>query len=194
MKNTMANFTRQAIKAALIELLEEQPLTKISVRMLTERCGINRNTFYYHYHDIPAALEDITIEQTNELIKSYPSISSLKEAFRVAFDYALQHRQAILHIYHAFTRDIFVENTLKLCRYTVSAYIAAAFPDIHLSKPDHDALISVLSSLLLGIVMAWIADGMPSDAMESMDRMLELCEDVPSMIIQKSFRQTPSYR
>lgn len=184
----MADFTRQAIKAAFIDLLEEQPLTKISVRMLTERCKINRNTFYYHYQDIPALLEDIIIEQTNVLIKSYPSISSLKEALQVAFDYALQHRQAILHIYHSFTRDVFVENTLQLCKYTVTSYIAAAFPDICLNRSDHDALISVLSSLLLGIVISWIAEGMPSDSIETMNRMLDLCEDVPSMIIQKALR------
>ena len=184
----MANFTKQAIKATFLELLAEQPLTKISVRMLTERCGINRNTFYYHYQDIPALLDDIILEQTQELIKHYPSISSLQEAFRVASDFALQNRQAILHIYHSMTRDVFIENTLRLCNYTGTTYIAAAFPDVHLSESDHAALVSVLRSLLLGIVISWIAEGMPAEAIDSMERMIDLCDDVPTMIIQKSPR------
>ena len=41
----MANFTKQAIKAAFLELLDEKPLNKISVRDIVERCGINRNSF-----------------------------------------------------------------------------------------------------------------------------------------------------
>ena len=47
----MANFTKQAIKAAFLELLDEKPLNKISVRDIVERCGINRNSFYYHFQD-----------------------------------------------------------------------------------------------------------------------------------------------
>ena len=49
----MANFTKQAIKAAFLELLDEKPLNKISVRDIVERCGINRNSFYYHYASLP---------------------------------------------------------------------------------------------------------------------------------------------
>lgn len=184
----MANFTEQAIKATFLELLKEQPYTKISVRMLTDRCGINRNTFYYHYQDIPALLEDIVIEQTNDLISRYPSISSLKEAFRVAFDFAVQNRRAILHIYHSVSRDIFVENTLRLCEYTVSAYLEAAFPDVQLNEADRTAALSVIRSLLLGIVISWIADGMPADALDSLNRMIDLCEEVPSQIIRKALQ------
>ena len=184
----MANFTKQAIKAAFLELLKELPLTRISVRTLSERCGINRNTFDYHYPDIPALLEDIILEETNALIRLYPSISSLKEAARVAFDFAMQNREAILHIYHSVTLDVFVENALRLCNYTVTAYISSAFPDIHLSESDYSALISVLRGLLIGIVLSWIAEGMPAEAIDSMERMIELSEDVPGMIIQKALR------
>ena len=55
----MANFTKQAIKAAFLELLDEKPLNKISVRDIVERCGINRNSFYYHFQDIPSLLGEI---------------------------------------------------------------------------------------------------------------------------------------
>ena len=55
----MADFTERAIKASFLKLLNEQPLNKISVRMIVEDCGINRNSFYYHYQDIPTLLETI---------------------------------------------------------------------------------------------------------------------------------------
>ena len=45
----MSNFTKNAIKASFVKLLNEQPLNKISVRSIVEDCGINRNSFYYHF-------------------------------------------------------------------------------------------------------------------------------------------------
>ena len=62
----MANFTKQAIKAAFLELLDEKPLNKISVRDIVERCGINRNSFYYHFQDIPSLLGEIDVYKRQE--------------------------------------------------------------------------------------------------------------------------------
>ena len=73
----MANFTEKAIKASFLKLLNERPLTKITVRDIVEDCGINRNSFYYHYRDIPALLEELITEQADNIMKKYPSISSL---------------------------------------------------------------------------------------------------------------------
>ena len=55
----MANFTSKAIKESFIKLLNEKPMNKISVKDIVEDCGINRNSFYYHFQDIPTLLEEI---------------------------------------------------------------------------------------------------------------------------------------
>ena len=49
----MAGFTKEIIIQTLLELLNEKPLAKITVKDIVERCGVNRNTFYYHFRDIP---------------------------------------------------------------------------------------------------------------------------------------------
>ena len=48
----MSGFTKQAIQASFLKLLDTYPLRDITVRMITEDCGINRKSFYYHYQDI----------------------------------------------------------------------------------------------------------------------------------------------
>ena len=48
----MSNLTCKALAAAAVSLLEERPLDKITVRDITDRCGLTRNTFYYHFQDI----------------------------------------------------------------------------------------------------------------------------------------------
>ncbi len=44
----MTNLTKQAVKASFLKLLDVQPLNKISVRSITDDCGLNRNSFYCH--------------------------------------------------------------------------------------------------------------------------------------------------
>ncbi|WP_300415226.1 TetR family transcriptional regulator [uncultured Oscillibacter sp.] len=46
------NRTRRELSAALRELLREEPLDQLRVRELTERCGLRRQSFYYHFKDV----------------------------------------------------------------------------------------------------------------------------------------------
>lgn len=46
------NRTRGGLSAALRELLREEELDQIRVRELTERCGLRRQSFYYHFKDV----------------------------------------------------------------------------------------------------------------------------------------------
>ncbi|MBR0376928.1 MAG: TetR family transcriptional regulator, partial [Lachnospiraceae bacterium] len=48
-----SKITARAIKDAFLAELNDRPLSKISVKDISDRCGINRNTFYYHYDNVP---------------------------------------------------------------------------------------------------------------------------------------------
>ena len=48
----MAQQTKNAIRRAFIQLLNERPLDKISIKDIAETGAVNRNTFYYYYADI----------------------------------------------------------------------------------------------------------------------------------------------
>lgn len=51
--------SRNMIKKAFIELLDEKDVTEISVVDVVNRADISRNTFYAHYDDIYAVLEEL---------------------------------------------------------------------------------------------------------------------------------------
>ena len=55
----MSGFTKEIIIRTLFELLNEKPLAKITVKDIVERCGVNRNTFYYHFRDISDVVESV---------------------------------------------------------------------------------------------------------------------------------------
>ena len=58
-ENRRIRITKQAIRDSLIELMQERPISKISVKMICELADINRSTFYAHYKDQFALLEAV---------------------------------------------------------------------------------------------------------------------------------------
>ena len=54
----LANHTQNLILETFANMLEQMPFEKITVTALIRECNIGRNTFYYHYEDIYALLDD----------------------------------------------------------------------------------------------------------------------------------------
>lgn len=59
----MSGFTKQAIRNSFIKLLNERPVSQITVKDIVEDCGINRNSFYYHYQDLPSMIQEIILDE-----------------------------------------------------------------------------------------------------------------------------------
>ena len=94
-----SDLTRKAITQTFLGILAEKPLEKITVRDITEQCGINRNTFYYHYQDIPSLLEDILSEKADTFVLEYPQLNSINECLAAAMEFARANKRVIMHIF-----------------------------------------------------------------------------------------------
>ena len=178
----MPNFTKQAIKASFMKLLNEQPLSKISVRSIAEDCGINRNSFYYHYQDIPTLLESIVEETTTEIIARYSRINSLDECFQAVFSFAVKNKRAVYHIFHSVNRDVFDRELLKLCNYAVTTYIDTVFPEHRLDETERARVIRFIQCEFFGLIIEWLNSGMRSDAVEDLHHIAALCKELPAIL------------
>ena len=58
-ENRRVRMTRQLMKDALLELLEQQELISITVTAICERADVHRSTFYKYYTDPADLLRDI---------------------------------------------------------------------------------------------------------------------------------------
>ena len=67
----MANLTERAMAQALSKLLETRTLDKITIRDITDECGLTRNTFYYHFHDVYELMGWFFEQKTNEIMDQY---------------------------------------------------------------------------------------------------------------------------
>lgn len=182
----MANFTQKAIKESFIKLLNEKPLSKISVKDIVEDCGINRNSFYYHFQDIPSLLESMVTDEADKIIEEYPQIESLDAGMEVAISFAIENKNAVLHMYNSVNRDLYELYLMRVCKHVVSKYIETVFKDSKGKKEDEELAIRIVSASLFGLVIDWMNSGMNEDRPADIHRICELCKGIPDMIIQRS--------
>lgn len=173
----MADFTRKAIKETFISLLEERPLTKITVKDIVETCGINRNTFYYHYQDMPALIEEIIKEEAELIIVKYPSVSSIVECFDALIEFASHREKAIMHIYRSVNREVFERNLMSVSDYFVSNYVSTVITDPNISESDKSTIATYYKSVCFGLVMEWLNNNMSKEYAGEIRRIFLLKKD-----------------
>ena len=170
----MANFTRRAIKETFLTLLNQRPFNDITVKDIVENCGINRNSFYYHFEDLPALAEEVIGEQVRNLIQKHPTVSSVEECADAVIERVMENRRAIYHIYNSLSRDVFEEHLMDACQYIVSTYLNTEFAEKSMDSQDLDTLIRLHKCACFGSVIDWLNGGMKDDIADYFRRVCAL--------------------
>lgn len=93
--------TKAAMAAALRECMRDTPVDRISIKTITDACGLNRQTFYYHFHDIYDLVKWMYVHEINEAVAAAMDAGSWEEILRkviLAFD---EERECHLAIYNS---------------------------------------------------------------------------------------------
>lgn len=171
--------TKSAIVDVFWKLLEEKPYSKITVKDIVNSCQINRNTFYYHFHDIPELLEYMIKEDADYIIQTYSNLEdgSLIDCLIPIIQYSTRRKKAVLHIYHSVQREVFLENLERITYYVVTQYIDAVTADKSIDPEDKALMIRFYKCILVGVTLDWLSARMGYDIIGSFLRLTELLPD-----------------
>lgn len=161
--------TKSLIENKFIELLATQPITQIGVKELTTACGINRNTFYYYYKNIPDLIESVVHNSVDEILAEHPpTYDSIEDCLTTAINFAQHHKRAIYHIYNSTNRAIFERYLWKICDYTIHSFLDS-FPNTSKHAPNaeqREVIYHLLRYEFFGFIIDWIGHDMPGDVMD----------------------------
>lgn len=166
--------TKNIIADTFWQLLEEKPYNKITVQAIADRCQLNRNTFYYYFHDIPDLLEYAVKQDTDEILEKYIQIMSPIDCIQPLIEHCLERKTAILHIYRSVQREQFVAQIERLTLYVAEQYIDVIPPSLSFSKEDRELFVHFYKCTLVGVILDWLDDGMNYDLASAFTRMAEL--------------------
>ena len=172
----MSIRTREYIETTFGQMLNEQSLSRITVKEIASRCDISRNCFYYHFEDIPSLLTKTVGDEVNKAIASVPDSATLDEAVCQLVDFARTRKTAIMHIHFSDNRQIVEDCLLKTCRYITDKFMQQFRSKNALSEEDAALLKKFYSYELFGLSMDWLNHHMMYNIEDDFRRLGQLLE------------------
>ena len=181
----MPPFAKREIKNSFIKLLTERPISQITVKDIVEDCGENRNSFYYHFQDIPSLLEEIIVEMTAKVIENLPEESTFEEKVTAALQEINLNKRMIYHIYGSSNREFYEKQLMKICEHVTRTYIRSREYSERVDSKDLEFVISYLKCELFGQLIDWLNHDMSYDIVEHSRILCRMFAGSMRMVCQK---------
>lgn len=159
----MSKFTKTAIINAFMKLLAEKSFDDISVKDIVNECGINRNTFYYHFSDIYALVDEILQNEMTKIVTEHQPYNSWNEGFLCAADFALKNKKAIFNLHNS-AKSYQLQKYFQRVIYDVVAnFVELEAKNINISDNDKAFVAEFYTFALQGFINKWLDYGMKED-------------------------------
>lgn len=167
----MSQVTKRALEQSLKNLLLKKPLTKITVGDITEDCGINRMTFYYHFKDIYDLVEWSCLEDAKRALEEKKTYDTWQQGFLQIFKAVQENKPFILNVYRCVHREQVEKYLQPLVDQLLLDVINEEATGIIVRDEDKQFIAKVYSYMFIGLMLDWIKDDMREDPKQIVDNL-----------------------
>lgn len=150
-------MTKNLLKESLLELLENKPLQKITIKEICENADVNRSTFYLHYADQFALCDEIENDSVEKINTCLAKVSMRNNRIEGLTEF-LSYMKANGELFKILMRPDF-NNSFRV-RFSEVAVKKLAELDYHdnVSEKDKDYIYRFIFMGTLGMLEKWIKD------------------------------------
>ena len=159
----MSNITKIAMAQSLKRMLLIKDLDKITISDITNDCGINRQTFYYHFKDIYDLLEWIFTNEVVKKIEKETTIKNWQENFKYVLDYMLENKKFIIKTYNSLSRKTLLDFLFKQYNTIFIDIINDVSKNYNITKENKIFIANFYKYGFVGVMLDWIDSGMDED-------------------------------
>ena len=181
----MSQVTKRALEQSLKNLLLKKPLTKITVGDITEDCGINRMTFYYHFKDIYDLVEWSCLEDAKRALEEKKTYDTWQQGFLQIFKAVQENKPFILNVYRCVHREQVEKYLQPLVDQLLLNVINEEAAGITVRDEDKQFIAQVYSYMFIGLMLDWIKDDMREDPQQIVDRLAKLIKCSVSVALSR---------
>ncbi|UZQ85267.1 TetR/AcrR family transcriptional regulator [Thermoclostridium stercorarium] len=171
----MARFTRKAIIQTFREMLEKSPLDKITVTNIIERCGINRNTFYYYFRDIYDLLDSFFKEELEKVIEANAN-EPLQNLLKAVMEMVRENRQIVYHIFNSLNRDQLERYLFDSTNRHMYDLVKKEAEGLNVTDEDIRYVAEFYQFAFMGLFLKYLWNGMKPDVDEYIDKLSTIME------------------
>ena len=167
----MPNRTKEMLAESLMKLLARRTLDKITIQDIVDDCGYNRQTFYYHFHDIYDLIDWIFAAQTQELIEKCRACGSLDVGAEAVIAYMRENRRLILNILSSVNGEKLLDNLYRSAQSIVLSALEN-HPGVQELSTEYRGLVAeAFKYALAGLLIDWMRAGIPEDLVNKVRTM-----------------------
>lgn len=159
----MSDSTKRALADALKKYLMVKPLDKITISDLTNECGVNRQTFYYHFKDIYDLIEWMYVKKAKQVFNESHSINSWKDSMLELFDMMRKDSNFVIRTYHSVTRESLENFLYQKTSVILKDAIDEILGDRKIAPADREFIADFYKYAFVGIVLDWVKKDMSED-------------------------------
>lgn len=167
----MPNRTKEMLAESLMKLLARRTLDKITIQDIVDDCGYNRQTFYYHFHDIYDLIDWIFAAQTQELIEKCRACGSLDVGVEAVIAYMRENRRLILNILRSVNGEKLLDNLYRSAQSIVLSALENHPGVQELSAEYRELVAEAFKYALAGLLIDWMRAGIPEDRVHKIRTM-----------------------
>ena len=190
----MSQLTKRAITESFMKLINQVPFDKITVKDIVEDCGVNRNTFYYHFRDISDVVECALLREVDQVFERPVEVDSVLECLEVLVNLIGENKKAMLHIYCSVQRETFTGALDKMCQYIVKQYIIHNFEEEIMEKEDMKVLMHFYKCVMTGVILDWMDHRMSYDLTEYAGKLRSLYGNTFEKTLEKAAGTKPAHQ
>lgn len=172
----MASFTKEALGAALKKVMAQKPINKITVKDLVEICGVNRQTFYYHFNDVYDLLEWVFEEDANRVLPKEVKYDNWQEDVMIFFDYLKNNSAFALNVYNSNSRLYmlkYLKDRLQTC---IRSFAIIVSEGLNIDRQDFEFVVEFYSTGIIGLISQWMDMGMKLPVEITKERFIRMLE------------------
>ncbi len=159
----MSQVTKRALEASLKNLLLKKPLDKITINDITEDCGINRMTFYYHFKDIYDLIEWCCVEDAKKALEGKKTYDTWQQGFLQIFEAVLDNKPFILNVYHSVSREQVEIYLYKLTYDLLIGVVEEKSEGMNVREEDKRFIADFYKYAFVGLMLDWVRHDMKGD-------------------------------
>lgn len=155
----MTSTTKHALADSLKRLMAKKPLPKITIADITEDCGINRMTFYYHFQDIYDLIDWICREEAAQAMNGKWSYETWQEGLTSVVRAVVENRVFVEGVYRSVRREQLEAYLFDAIYSLLISVIDEISEGSLISQESKEYVANFYKYAFAGILMAWVKNG-----------------------------------
>lgn len=181
----MSSMTKKQLAGSLKKLMSKFSLDNITVKDVTMDCGVNRQTFYYHFQDIYELLGWIFRTEALDAIADYKTYETWQLGFLKIFQYVEENKAFCLSTFCSLGREHLEKFLNSVTFDLLYSVVEELSENINICEEDKKFIANFYAYGFVSILVEWLKSGAKEKPENIIQKLSKLIDGDISRAIEK---------